>query len=131
MISYEIDLWRVKGILVKIIGMFLSFGINLKWKWWKDYQEFCFKWNVLLLADIFEKFRHYGLSLSHYLSAPALSWHAMLNMKKVELELISGVACFEKDMIGRVSYIAKRYSKANNKYNNLIVQNKNEMILYT
>ena len=55
----------------------------------------------------------------------------MLNMKKAELELISGVACFEKDMIGRVSYIAKRYSKANNKYNNLIVQNKNEMILYT
>ena len=32
----------------------------------------------------FEKFEK-----QHYLSAPALSWDAMLNMKKVKLELIS------------------------------------------
>ena len=57
--------------------------------------------------------------LSHYLSAPDLSWDAMLNMTKVELELISDADMylfFEKSMIDRVSYISKRYSKANNKY---------------
>ena len=43
---------------------------------------------------MFEKFingslKNYGLCPDHYLSAPALSWHAMLNMTIVELELIS------------------------------------------
>ena len=52
------------------------------------------KCDVLLLANVFEKFRNnslknYGLWLSHYLSAPFLSWNAMLNMTKVELKLIS------------------------------------------
>ena len=51
------------------------------------------KCDVLLLTDVFEKFRNnnlknYGLCLSHYLSTPALSWDAIPNMTKVELELI-------------------------------------------
>ena len=54
------------------------------------------KCDVLLLADVFKKFRNrclenYSLCPSHYLSVPALSWDAMLNMTKVELELISDV----------------------------------------
>ena len=32
--------------------------------------------------------KNYGLFPSHYLSTPTLSWDAMLNMRKVELELI-------------------------------------------
>ena len=43
----------------------------------------------------------------------------MLNMKKVEPELISDVdicLLFEKGMGGGGSYISKRYSKVNNKY---------------
>ena len=52
------------------------------------------KYDVLFLADVTEKFRNsslknYGLCASHYLSAPALSWDAMLNMTKHELQLIS------------------------------------------
>ena len=48
----------------------------------------------LLLADVFEQFRHnslknYGLCPSHYLNVTALNWDAMLNMTKVELELIA------------------------------------------
>ena len=82
------------------------------------------KCDILVLADVFEKFRNsglknYGLGPSHYLSTPALSWDVMLNMKKVQLELISDADMylfFEKGMGGRVSYISKRYSKANNKY---------------
>ena len=49
----------------------------------KDYHKLFLKCDVLLLADVFEKFRsntleNYGLCPSHYLSAPGLSWDAML-----------------------------------------------------
>ena len=44
----------------------------------KDYHELYLKCEVLLLADVFEKFsnkilKNYGLCLSHYFSAPSLS----------------------------------------------------------
>ena len=47
-------------------------------KMMKDYYDSYLKYDVLLLADAFEKFRnnnlkYYGLCPSHYLSAPALS----------------------------------------------------------
>ena len=47
----------------------------------------------MLLADVLEKFennslKNYGLCPSHYLSAPGLSWDAMLKMTKIELILI-------------------------------------------
>ena len=59
----------------------------------KDYHDLYLKGDVLLLADVFEKFRHnslknYGLCPSYYLSAPALTWNAMLNMTEAQLELI-------------------------------------------
>ena len=60
--------------------------------------------------------KNYGLCPSHYFSAPALSWDAMLIMGKVELELItySGMyRFFEKGMSGEVSYISYRYSNTN------------------
>ena len=62
-------------------------------KMMKDYHDLYLKCDVLLLADVFEKFRsnslkNYGLCSSHYLSAPALSWDAILNITKVELKLI-------------------------------------------
>ena len=49
----------------------------------KDYRDLYLKCDVLLLADVFQKFRNdsskkYGLYQSHYLSAPALSWDAVL-----------------------------------------------------
>ena len=77
-----------------------------------------------VLADVFEKFRNnglknYGLCPSHYLSAPVLSWEAMLNMTKVEFELLPGLDMnifFEKGMKGGASDISNRCSKANNKY---------------
>ena len=54
----------------------------------KDYHDFYLKCDVLLLANVFEKFRNnssknYELCPSHYLSAPGLSWDAMLNMTKI------------------------------------------------
>ena len=49
----------------------------------------------------------------------------MLNVTKVELELISNddmYLFFEIGMKDRASYISKRYSQANNRYLNLMVQ---------
>ena len=59
----------------------------------KDYLDLDLKSDILLLADVFEKFRNnilknYGLCPSHYLSVRGLSWDAMLKMTKIELELI-------------------------------------------
>ena len=90
----------------------------------KDYHDLYLKWNILLLADVFEPFRNnslknYGLCPSHYLSAPALTWDTILNMTKVKLELISDpdmYIFFKKSIKGGVSYISNRYSKANKKY---------------
>ena len=55
----------------------------------KNYHHLHLKCDVLLLADVFEKFgnsnlKNYGF-LSHYLSTPASSWDAVLSMTKLEL----------------------------------------------
>ena len=89
-----------------------------------DYQDLYLKTDVLLLADVLEKFiktclDYYGLDPCHYFSSPGLSWDAMLKMTGVELEFINDIDMhlfIEKGMRGGISYIAKRHSKANNKY---------------
>ena len=85
----------------------------------KDYHDLFLKWDVLLLVDVFEKFRNdtfknYGLCLSHYLRAPGLSWDAMPKMTKIKPELITDANInifFEKGTRGGISYISNRYSK--------------------
>ena len=83
------------------------------------------KKDVLLLADVFQKLidkclKYYGLDPCHYFSSPVLSWDAMLKMTGIKLEKISDIDKYlftEKGSRG-ISYIAKRYAKANNKYMN-------------
>ena len=63
--------------------------------------------------------KYYNLDPCHYFSAPGLSWDAMLKMTGVTLEKINDpdkYMFFEQGMRGGVSYINKRYSKANNEY---------------
>ena len=89
-----------------------------------DYNDLYLKTDVLLLGDVFEKFistclDYYRLDPCHYFSSPGLSWDAMIKITRIELELISDIDMhlfIEKEMRGVISYIAKRYSKANNKY---------------
>ena len=79
---------------------------------------------MLLLTDVFEDFRrvcleNYKLDPAHYISAPGLSWDAMLKRTGVKLDLLSDVDMYqfiEKGMRGGVSYIAHRHAKANNEY---------------
>ena len=81
----------------------------------KGYRDLYLKSDVLLLADVFEKFRNnsftnYGLYPSHYFSVPGLSWDAMLKMTKIKLELISDPGMyilFEKGARGVTSCTAK------------------------
>ena len=66
----------------------LKVSNKLEMKTIKDYHNLYLKCDVLLLPDVFEKFRNnslknYGLCPSHYLSTPALNRDAMLNMTKV------------------------------------------------
>ena len=89
-----------------------------------DYHDHYLKKDVLLLADVFEKFidtclKYYGLDPCHYFSSPGLSWDAMLKMTGIKLEKTSDIDKYlfiEKRLTGGISYIAKRYTKANNKY---------------
>ena len=53
------------------------------------------------------------------MSGQSLSWDGKFKLAKIELELISDpdmFIFFEKGIKGGISYISKRYSKANNKY---------------
>ena len=89
-----------------------------------DYHDHYLKKDVLLLADVFEKFidtclKFYKLDPCHYFSSPGLSWDAMLKITGVRLEKVFDVDMYlfiEKGLRGGISYIAKRYAKANNKY---------------
>ena len=99
-----------------------------------DYHDHYFKKDVLLLADVFEKFidtclKFYGLYPCHYCRSPGLSWDAMLKMAGVKLEKINKYLFIEKGLKGGISYIAKRYAKANNKYIN-DYDHKNRQHLY-
>ena len=74
-----------------------------------------------MLADVFKKFidtclKYYELDPCHYISATGLSLDAMLKTTGVKLEKISDVDQYlfiEKGTRGGISYIAKRYAKAN------------------
>lgn len=53
------------------------------------------------------------------LSAPSLSWHAMLKYTKLEFDPITDpvmLLFFEQGIRGGVSMISHRYAKADNKY---------------
>ena len=93
-----------------------------------DYVNVYLKTDVLLLADVFEAFRnmcliYYGLDPCYYVTAPGLSWDAMLKMTKVEIECFKEgqedmLDMVKRGMRGGISVITHRYAKANNKYMN-------------
>lgn len=90
----------------------------------RDYMMLYLKSDVLILADIFESFREvsikiYGLDPCNYITAPALSWDAMLKFTQVELDLISDpeIHSFLKTAVrGGITQCTHRIAKANNKY---------------
>lgn len=89
-----------------------------------QYTDLYLKTDVLLLTDIFESFRktckqHYKLDPAFYITAPSLSFDAMLLKTGIRLELISDLTIIQmiKDGIrGGVCMCSHRYAKANHKY---------------
>ena len=91
-----------------------------------NYHHNYLKKDVLLLADVFEKFistclKFHGIDPCPYFSSPGLRWDAILKMTAIKLEKISDIDKYlfiAKGLRGGISYIAKRYAKAYNKYMN-------------
>lgn len=88
------------------------------------YTDLYLKTDVLLLTDVMENFRktckrHYNLDPAFYLTAPSLSFDAMLLKTGIQLELISDIEIFrmiQKGIRGGVCMCSKRHAKANHKY---------------
>lgn len=89
-----------------------------------EYSDLYLKTDVLLLADVFEAFRdvcrkNYRLDPAHYMTAPSLSWDAMLKNTGVVLDMIDDVDMlmfFEQGIRGGLTQCSKRHARANNKY---------------
>ncbi|XP_072376726.1 uncharacterized protein [Diabrotica undecimpunctata] len=89
-----------------------------------DYGMLYLKSDVLLLADIFENFRkvclkEYKLDPAHYVTAPSLTWDAMLKYTDIELQLLTDVDMvhfFKKGIRGGVATCTKRMGIANNRF---------------
>ena len=88
------------------------------------YHDMFLKTDVLLLADVFEKFRdtclqQYKLHPAHFYTALGSAWKATLKITGIELELLTDIdmlLMFEKGICGGITQAVKRYCKANNRY---------------
>ncbi len=86
-----------------------------------DYHDLYLKTDVMLLADVWESFSKtcfdkYKLDPAHYVSAPHLTWDAMLLNTSVNIGLLSDPEMFRfynNNIRGGICYIAKRHARAN------------------
>ena len=106
------------------LGIYKKFGCtNLG-----DYHDVYLNTDVLLLADIFEKFRSvclnvYYLDPAHFYSAPNLSWESMLISTRVKLGLLEDVEMllfFDRGIRGGINEVGELpHSTANNPHLNI------------
>ena len=86
-----------------------------------EYHRFYLVLDVLLLADVFEKFRRtmldsHGLDCLHFPSLPSMTLQLALKVTDVQLELISDPNIYlmiESGIRGGLSYVAQRHAAAN------------------
>jgi len=98
----------------------LAFGC----KTMRDYHDHYLKTDVLLLADVFENFRHicmthFQLDPAHYYTLPGFAWDACLKTTDVCLNLTMDPDLelfFQNNMRGGVAQISHRHAIANNPY---------------
>ena len=92
-------------------------------KYLSDYHDHYLKKDVLLLADIFEKFiatclKVHGFDPCYYFSSTGLSWDVMLKMTDVKWEEVSDIDKYlfiEKGLRGGISTFIS-YLDMNNLY---------------
>ena len=81
-----------------------------------DYHDLYLKTDVVLLADVFEKFistcfEYYGLDPCHYFGSPGLSWDGMLKMTD-NFQIVLIIRCIKVKM----SFRNKNYIKFMSRY---------------
>ena len=87
-----------------------------------DYHDIYLQLDVLLLADLFEKFRTTCLDPVHYYTTPGLTREAPPTMSRVDLQIITDVDMYhfvENSIRGGISMISTQnliYLDANNLY---------------
>ena len=91
-----------------------------------QYHDLYVQSDTLLLADVFENFRHmcvkvYELDPAHFLSLPGLAWQACLRKtnRKKERKLLTDydmLLMVEEGIRGGICHSIHRYAKVNNKY---------------
>lgn len=87
----------------------------------RDFHDVYLLSDILLLADVFEKFRNiahetYKLEPLHYYSLPGFAWDAALKHTGVQIELIKDIDMFlmvKKAMRGGICVITHRKAEAN------------------
>ena len=104
--------------------MIMNMHKTFKLKNLGEYHDLYLKTDVLLLSDVFEKFRNdcmniYKLDPAHFYRSPGLFWQASLKKTGVKLELLTDsdmLLVFERGIRGGITQAVYRYVKANNKY---------------
>ncbi|XP_062569833.1 uncharacterized protein LOC134231854, partial [Saccostrea cucullata] len=89
-----------------------------------DYHDVYLLCDVLLLADVFERFKEvsiesFDLDPAQYFTLAGMCWSARLKMTKVELELLTDIDQYqmiEKGIRGGVAMMTTRHAEANNPY---------------
>ena len=86
-----------------------------------DYHDIYLQLEVLLLADVFEKFcttclEYYSFNPVHYYTTSGLAWDAVLRMSRVDLQLITDVDMYhfvENSIQGGISMTSTCHAQAN------------------
>ena len=97
---------------------------HFKMNTFKDYHNLYLQTDVLLLADVFEKFRktsleYFKIDPTHFSSLPSFGWQCMLKQTGVKLDYVYDMNMhnlFEEGIRGGISSIMKRFAVANNSY---------------
>ena len=89
-----------------------------------DYHDLYLRTDVVLLANVFEAFRHtclkhYKLDPAHFYTSPGLAWRACLKCTGIRLELLTDpdmLPMFERGIGGGITQAVRKYAAANNPY---------------
>ena len=89
-----------------------------------EYHDLYLRTDVILLANVFESFRHicldnYGLDPAHFYTAPGLAWKACLKKTGIRLDLLLDpdmLLMFKRGIRGGITQSVHRWAAANNPY---------------
>ena len=89
-----------------------------------EYHDLYLRIDVILLANVFESFRHvcldnYGLDPAHFYMVPGLAWEACLQKTGIRLDLLLDpdmLLMVERGIRGGITQSVHRWAQANNAY---------------